>query len=440
MRVASEPLTGCDPASIFFGGRGSFQTLYTTKDDGYTQFYHRQEISEKTVVLGQIEQWYTADFVKDFYNGIFEDRSGPRSFMNLTHTRPQQIATLTLAKSTHDFTTETEKLPEATYHLFERRLGKGFYGTFDGAAGYYRTAPDDVESGRVATIGRLSYDWNLAKGINVVPFVEGDGTWYSNALDDGEPAFRGTAVGGATLQARLQRAYAGRRGFSGFKHIVVPSVTYSYRPDASLAQDDTPRFDGFDDRLGRSRVETSITSLLLGRNAETGDAWPVARVGLYQGHDFSSEGAESDDYEVQMEVRPRPWWGLQTVGELHEAETGVDLPDEDTERLLTFLFFDNRFGKNTMNSRIGYSLAKTDVGVFKRQVLYGIGYKLTEKWSFAFEQRYDLERGELTRHAYEIRRLLHKWEMSIRIKKRESGVDIGIAFNLSDFPSARVKF
>ena len=429
-----------DPAAMFFRGRGSFHTLYTTEDNGYTEAYHRQELTERTVVLAQWEQWYEADFVKDFYYKVFERRTGPRAFVNLTHTQPQQIVAVTIAKSTHDFTTESEKLPEVSYHLLERRLGKGFYGTFDAAAGYYRTAPGSIESGRVITVGRLSYDWNLAKGINLVPFVETDGTWYSKTLDDDESAFRGSALGGATLQTRFQRAFPGRRGFSGFKHIIVPSVTYSYRPDATLDQDQTPIFDDLDYRPGRSRVESSLDNILLGRNTETGITWPVARLTLYQGYDLYNEVAESEDYEVQMEVRPRPWWGWQTIGEIHTVEVNSNTPPEDLDRLLSYLFFDNRFGKNTMNARLGFALVESNDNVFNREILYGFGYKLTENWSFAAEQRYDFERSELTRQAYEIRRRLHKWEMALRIRVRESGVDIGFEFNLTDFPGARLRF
>ncbi len=429
-----------DPTSKMFRSRGSFHTLYTTEDNGYTEVYHRQELTERTVVLGQWEQWYEPDFVKDFYNDVFEDRTGPRSFVNFTHTRPQQIATATIAKSTHDFTRESEKLPEVSYHLLERRLGKGFYGTFDGVVGNYSTAPGSIESGRAITVGRLSYDLNLARGINLVPFVETEGAWYSKALDDEESAFRASAVGGATLQTRFQRAFAGRRGFSGFKHIVVPSVTYSYRPDATLDQDQTPRFDDLDDRPGRSRIESSLDNILLGRNAETDITWPVARLSLYQGYDLSNEVAESKDYEVQMEVRPRPWWGMQTVGEIHEVEANALTPPEDLDRLLSYLFFDNRFGKNTMNARVGFALVESNDNVFNREVLYGFGYKLTKNWSFAAEHRYDLERRELTRQAYEVRRRLHKWEMAFRIRDRESGVDIGFEINLTDFPGAKLGF
>ena len=429
-----------DPTSPLFRSRGSIRTLYTTEDNGYTEAYHRQELTERTVVLGQWEQWYEADFVKDFYNKVFENRTGPRSFVNFTHTRPQSIATATLAKSTHNFTTETEKLPELSFHLLERRLGRDFYGAFDGTAGYYRTAPGDVESGRLTTVARLSYDWNVAKGINLVPFVETDGAWYSNPLDGQGSAFRASAVGGATLQTRFQRAYAGRRGFSGFKHIIIPSVTYSYRPDATLDQDQTPVFDDLDDRPGRSRVESSLENILLGRNAETGTTWPVARLSLYQGYDLSNEVAESEDYEIQMEVRPRPWWGMQTIGELHETEAGANTPPEDLDRLLSYLFFDNRFGKNTMNARLGFALVESNDTVFNREILYGFGYKLSKNWSFAAEHRYDIERGKLTRQAYEIRRRLHKWEMAIRIRDRERGVDIGFEFNLTDFPGAKLGF
>lgn len=429
-----------DPTSPLFRSQGSFQTLYTTEDRGYTQAYHRQELTTDTVLLAQWEQWYDKDFVKDFYNEDFNNRTAPRTFVNVTHTRPQYIASASVSKITDDFSTGTEKLPELTFHLLERSLGHGFYGSFDGAAGYYTSKPGGYDSARLSTVGRLSYDWRVVKGLNVVPFVEADGTWYSNALNGRDSSLRGNAVVGTTVQTRFQRAYSGRRGFSGFKHIVVPSMTVSYRPDDSLDEVDTPIFDDLDDRPGRTRVETTLDNVLLGRNAETGVTWPVARFTLYQGNDLTSEVARKQDYEVVTEIRPRPWWGFQTLAEIHSANSTALLPEEDSDRVLSFVFFDDRYGKNKKNARLGFALTKGEAGVLNREILYGFGYRLSKNWSFAFEQRYDLEQNGLVRQSYELRRRLHMWEMGIRVRDRSSGIDVGVEFNLTDFPGTTLGF
>ncbi len=423
-----------DPASALFRSEGSIRTLYTTDDSGYTHWYHRQEFTPDTVMLGQWEQWYDEGFYKDFYNDEYENRTGPRTFASVAHTRPQWLATGTVAKATNGFTTETEKLPELSFHLFERQLAGGLYGTLDTVGGFYETQPDSIDTVREVTVGRLSYDWNVARGFNVLPFVEMDATYYAKTLDDERSAVRGSMTMGVTAQARLQRSFPGLGNFTGFKHLIIPSATLMYRPDTTLDAEDTPRFDDYDDRPGRFRLESTIDNILLGRNGPTGQIWPVARLTLYQGNDFENEAVRSNDYELELEVRPRPAWGLQAVGEIHDLDEDDDLPGDDFNRVLTYLFYDNKLSKNSVNSRIGFAYTESANDVLNQEVLYGIGYRITGKWSVAFEQRYDFKRNELTRQTYSVRRKFHDWEVGLSVRDKESGVDIGIEINLVDFP------
>lgn len=423
-----------DPASALYRSEGRLQTLYTTEDNGYTHWYHRQEFTPDTVMLGQWEQWYDQRFYKDFYNSEYENRTGPRSFASVTHTQPTWLATGTVAKATHDFTTETEKLPELNFAMFERRVAGNLYGTFDTIGGFYETQPETVQSLREVTVGRLSYDWNVSRGFNVLPFVEVDGTYYSKTLDDEQDAVRASATVGVTAQARMQRSFAGIGHFTGFKHLIIPSATLSFRPDTTLDAEDTPRFDDYDDRPGRFRIESTIDNLLLGRNGPTGEIWPVARLTLYQGNDFTNEAVRSNDYEIELEVRPRPAWGIQAVGEMHDLDEDDDFPGEDFNRVLTYLFYDNKLSKNTINGRLGFAFTESSDDVLNQEILYGMGYRLTGKWSVAFEQRYDFERDELTRQTYSLRRKFHDWEVGLAVRDKETGVDIGIEINLVNFP------
>lgn len=457
------------PTSPLFRGKGSLQTLYTTEERGYTQFYHRQELDEQTVVLVQAEQWFDRDFVKDFFYEIYRDRSGPRSFVNLTRTHPGEILTLTAAASPHDFTRETEKLPEFSYHLIERPIAEHLYFTFDSVDGYYNRSRGRDEAARSANMARLTLDWDINQALSVTPYIEADGTWYSYTRDDGDAGFRVSGTAGLTLQTRFHKAYAGRWGFSGFKHIVVPSMTLSYRPDGAFEPDDAPQFDALDGRPGRSRIETKIDNLFLGRDAESGEEWQVARVSLYTGNDVHNETRRSQDYEIEFDVRPRPWWGFQAVGEHH----GIDEADDplrrlpylravrsawnesvarsvnddrigprtgDFDRVLGYVYYDDVPHGGNMNGLIGFAYTDTDDRVYNREILYGLGFKIGDNWSASFEHRYDFERDELARQSYELRRRLHCWETSFKFTDRESGWDIGIEFSLSAFPGAKVKF
>jgi len=315
------------PTSPLFRGKGEIHTLYTTEDRGHLELYHRHEVTEDAVLLLQAEQWFDRDFYKDFYYDRYRNRAEPRTFANLTLTKPAYIASATVRKDTHDFVRETERLPEVTYHLLERRLVNNLYFTFDTVDGYIERQSTGPHATRLSNIGRLTLDLDWNEALSLTPFLEVEGTWYSNERRSSDAAFRCANTIGTTLQTRFHKAYPGGLGFSGFKHIVVPSVTYSYRPEPTMDVEKTPRFDAVDNVYGRSRIESKIDNVLFGRDAETGEVWQVARLTLYQGNDFWNENRKAADYELEFDVRPRPWWGWQVIGERHIIADEIDLDE-----------------------------------------------------------------------------------------------------------------
>jgi len=461
-----------NPASPLFLGKGEFRTLYTTKDRGYGEFYHRHKMFEDTVLLLQAEQWSDRDFYKDFYYPEYRNRTMPRTFANVTYTKPTYIATGTVHKRTHSFVHETERLPEATFHLLERPLTQNLYFSFDTINGYYEREPRGSNVVRSVHIGRLTYDLELHEALNITPFFEMEGTWYSEErYDESSNARFGNTIG-ATVQTRLHKAYPGIWGFSGFKHVVVPSVTYFYRPEPTMGFDETPRFDSYDSAHGRSRIETKLANVLLGKDAETEEIWQVARLTLYQGNDFWNELPKSEDYEAELDIRPRPWWGWLMAAEYHGIEEDraydegwywqrrflrfydrifgrpyyedplyqYDSQYGDYSRLLTYLYYDQLVRDGWFNAHLGFAYTETREEVFNREVLYGLGCKLGDHWGVAFEHRYDFERDELAQQKYEIRRSLHCWEAALLFRDRQTGWDVSLEFNISAFPGTRVKF
>lgn len=460
------------PTSPFYRSKGEIRTMYTTENRGYAELYHRQDILDDIVLRLQVEQWSDEDFYKDFFYEAYRNRTAPRTFANLTYAQPEYIATATLRKATNGFVRETERLPEVTYHLLERRLAEDLYFSFDTVNGYNERETADIHALRSVNVGRLSYVAHLAPALTLTPFVEAEATWYSDEPREDESNTRFSTLFGTTLQSRFHKSYPGAFGFSGFKHVVVPSLTLSYRPEPTMGIEETPRFDAYDNVYGRSRIESKIDNIVFGRDAETDEVWQVARLTLYQGSDFWNELRRSDDYEMEMDLRPRPWWGWLLAAEHHSIAKDYDLDqpyfyerlfleayesivgkpwsraDEfqynvrygDYDRLLTYLYYDNRSLGGRLNGRVGYAYTDTQKETFNRELLYGVGYRLGEKWGVAFEQRYDFERGELTRQEYEISRDLHCWEATVQFRDRESGWDVGVEFSIKAFPGTGVKF
>lgn len=461
-----------NPASRLYRTRGEAEGLYSTKDRGYLHWKHRYEYSNDLVVRMQAEHWGDRDFYKDFYYDRYRNRTTPRTFANVTYRRPHYIATGTARVSTHGWTRETERIPEGTFHLMERPLIRKLFLTFDTVNGYNNREPKGNAGARSVNTARLTYDLDFAPALSLTPFAEVTAAWYSDMRDDDGSAGQVSPLTGVTGQTRFHRAYGGVLGFSGFKHVVVPSVTYSYRPDTVLEIENIPHYDALDTSFGRSRIETKLENILYGRDGETGEVWQVGRLTLYQGNDFWNQYRKTDDYEVELDIRPRAWWGMQLVGERHMVTDDFDIDDPfaleqfffqwyerlfgrpydadalfeynalyaDYDRLLAQLYYDDTVIGGRFNSRIGFAYTETYDRVFNREILYGLGYQLGEKWGVGFEHRYDFETDELRTQTYELRRSLHCWEMAIRVRDRESGTDIDVTFNIKAFPGSKLKF
>lgn len=458
------------PSSRLYRTSGDLKSLYTTEDRGYVEWHHRWEHDNDLVMRAQIEHWGDEEFFKDFYYDAYRNRTTPRTFVNLAFRRPGYIVTGTTRVDTHGWVRETERLPEASFHLIERPIAPNLYLTFDTVHGYNRRAPRGIDGWRDVGVLRLTYDWDPAEWLNITPFWETYGVWYSDTpIGDAEGAF--SNILGVTAQTRLHREFGGFLNFEAFKHVFVPSVTYSYRHNSALNPENSPRFDALDNINGHSRIETKLDNVFYGRDANTKEVWQVGRLTLYQGNDFYNELRAAEDYEIEIDLRPRPWWGFQLVGERHVISDDFDLDDPfaiqqlvletldrtfgipidqtdlnfnarfgDYNRVLSQLYFDQTQRGGKFSGRVGYAYTATESRVFNREILYGLGYRINENWALGFEHRYDFAEDKLRSQTYEIRRRLHEWEMALQFRERESGFDINAAFTLVAFPGSRIEF
>lgn len=486
------------PSSPLFMNKGELHTLFSTNGRGYAEWYHRYEYDENLVVRAQVEEWSDQYFYKDFFWDLYRNRStSPRNFANLNYRQEDFIVSGTLNVSglywrtppdsdlpdgttdrEREFLTQkrspgTEKLPEASFHLLERPLADHLYVSFDTTNGYYdrhygRRIPD-IYGGRSVNTARLTYDWNPLPYLGVTPFYEVQGSLYQSDLDRGDTTGAFSNVAGVTLQTRLHKEYPGFWNFSAFKHVIVPSLTFSYRPSSTLDPEDTPHFDALDNVEGRSRIESKISNIVYGRDAETKQVWQVCRLNLFQGNDFWNEVRKSSDYEVELDLRPRPWWGFQMVAENHNVDGPAlklskgcdpfgDLGDEhfggyryysahpdqtgsvDYNRVLTQFYYDDTMRGGIFNTRVGFAYSDTASQITNEAVLYGLGLRLGDVWSLSAEHIFDIHEGILLRQTYEIRRIFHCIEVGLRLRERQSGYDFAVNFNLAAFSGPPLKF
>lgn len=463
-----------ETTSFFYRTKGEAHGLYTTEERGYIHIKHRFEPSDDLTVISQLEHWSDQEFYKDFFYKKYRDRTEPRTFLNVTYRQPDYIVTGTTSVGTHGWVHETERLPELTFHWLEHPLTDSFYLSFDTFTGYNRREVYEYDAFRTVNILRLTYDLKPLGPMKITPFSETQINWYSERVNEDESIGGLSQKIGVTFQTRLVKVFGSFLDFSAIKHIIVPSLTISYRTPSAYNIDDRYYFDPLDVVSGQTRIESKIENIFYGKDAETQEVWQIARITLYQGNDFWNEYHKSDDYELEIDIRPRMWYGLQLVAEKHVGEDiswgekfgkyrlGTNLRDRiqdwfwdkdnypfrrnydlifgDYSRILGLFYFDNTILGGKYNGRIGYMLAETEDEVFNKDILYGLGYRISDKWSVAFEHIYDLENGDMRRQTYEVRRNLHCWDMGIRWTERERGTDISIEFSLTAFPGTRIRF
>lgn len=460
-----------NPSSYLYRTKGEAHVLYTHKDRGHGLWRHRYDMNNDLTLRMEAEQWSDQEYFKEFFYDDYKNRTTPRTFANLSYRQPSYIATATTRVNTHSWIRETERLPEGSFHLIDRPLLGNFHVAYDNVTGYNRLDHFDIDGARTVNIGRLSYNWDPLPALGVTPFYQVEGTWYQRLSDSNTSGTRFSNLFGVTLETRFHKVYPGMLGFSAFKHIVVPSITYSYRPSSTLSPYEAPQYDALDNVYGYSRIETKISNVFLGREAESNEVWQVGRISLYQGNDFWNEVRKSEDYEVEVDIRPRPWWGTQFVGERHtsaryatfenpklferlfprireriydytwrEELYGVNRSRADYSRILTQFYYDNTMLGGRFNGRVGFAYTDTDGQVFNRELLYGMGYKLGENWGLGFEHIYNLEADNLRSQTYELRRKFDCWETAIRVRDRESGFDVNLEVSLLAFPGSAIKF
>ena len=461
------------PSSYLYRTKGEAHVLYSTKDRGYGLWRHRYEYDNDLIVRMEAEQWSDKDYYKDFFYEDYRNRTSPRTFANVTYRQPDYIATGTLRVNTHSWIDETSRLPEATFHLIERPLVDNFYISYDNVTGYNRQKRRDIEGARTVNIARLTYNWDPHPALGITPFYEVEGSWYQSAGDRYDSVSRFSNTFGVTAQTRFHKVYPGFLGFSGIKHVIEPSITYSYRPSSTLTPEQSPRYDSLDNVYGRSRIETKLNNVFYGRDAETNEVWQAGRITLYQGNDFWNEVRRADDYELEVDIRPRPWWGAQMAAESHRVSRELRLREDeprsfrrwlynayervfdrplneeameynsysaDFNRLLTQVYYDNTMIGGKVTGRIGFAYTETRGQMFNRELLYGLGYRIDENWALGFEHIYNLKDGYMRSQTYELRRRFECWETALRFRDRESGFDVNVEFSLVAFPGSAIKF
>ena len=435
---------GLDGRLYLFDGKGigRFDSFYISdgsddntdavgveQDRGKADLYYRQELPYDVTALVQAEYITDSEFLKTFDFDNFYERELPESFVNVERTGMSDVVSFTVRERLVDYIEDVDRLPELRVELLEQRLFETglFYGVTSEVA-YLDNEEGDFHTTRGFAQGRLSRPTKLWNWLGLVPFAEGDGTYYSDTLTE-EDEGRLSWDAGIVAQSRFDKVYGSPFGqYSAFRHLIVPTARYRFRPTPDNEPEELPGFDSIDFIDRENALEIEIKNYLQAKDAE-GEIVNIAEYHFTAGLEFDDGEDKFASLENELLFRPVPNWELvlKTVSDFREA-TRADL-----------LSAVARYAKpDSLRASIGLVHEDTVEKPFDTQAIYSLSKAFGPLWRAGFEQHYSISESELSYQEFWVWRDLHCWEAMLRVRDRREATTVMLLLNIKAFPMRRI--
>lgn len=402
------------------------------------EWRHRWKIDSKTNALVQVYQLSDSAFLKDIFRNEYRKDPSPDTFFILTRTLPKGILTFRTDLRVNQFESRTDRFPEVRYDLSSQEIGNTglFLRDTTTLTALAKKVPFQTKVSestvRFDTDNEVSYPTKVGI-VEFKPYVGGRFTYYSNARkDEDDGSLRGQFRTGASLSTKFYRVFEPDSEIFGqeiqkLRHIVTPSVSYSFVADPTIPSSRFYSFDGIDSQAGSHRINFSIENKLqVKRNDKTVElARAIISVPYALKEDPRKQGFGNIIFD--LDFRPTDWLKFYFDSNY----------DTRNNRLSTANFDLYINGKDKWNVGIG----KRFNGVADDQITTSFNYKLNQKWRFRMFDRFDIDEKALKEQQYSFIRDLHAWEMEFNFNQaRGNGTQMVVLFRLKAFPGIGFDF
>ncbi len=213
------------------------------------------------------------------------------------------------------------------------------------------------------------------------------------------------------------------------RHLISPSVTYTYRHEPTSEASKVEQFDGLDG-VGRAKYYTLALDNKLQTKWYTEGTYDKERVDLLifrNSVNFTPqiEGHQWSYINNRLEVHPKRWFEIIFDANYDPYRNEFDI----------------------FNARTKITKSKWAVGISSRytkstQYHEGIidtSYSLTPKWTLGVYERYDFQKNELVEQEYSFKRDLHCWTAEL-IWNIKEGETIWLVFTPKAFPDLPIEW
>jgi LPS-assembly protein len=425
--------------------------------------------------------------MQDFYQSEFRVNPVPDNVIALTKTDPFYTLTAITRFQMNDFFEQTERLPEVVLDIKRHALFGGpiFYEGESGVADLHRSFPDgsgfeDYGTTRLDTFHQLLYPNTYFGWLSIVPRVGFRATYYDKTRDLGNTLFptnedplipnfipldptaanpvinAGSGIrtaynAGVEGSFKLSRTWddvASRTfGLDGLMHVIQPYTNFSYvhteginpssilefdrfEPSTQLRPIDFPQFTAIDSIDSWTIWRNGIRNRLETRRDDVTVTWLELDTFFDVNFDNPYDRRRYSNFFNKLRFTPLPWASLSIDSQIPAFSSGFTEVNT-TLSVQPIANLQINAGHRYLN----------DNPFFAHSSLFVVGgyYRMTDNWSFGFQEQYEGTVGIFQEQRYAIYRDLTNWVASFGAvvrdntgNKKEYGVLL--TFSLKAFP------
>jgi len=414
-------------------GYGEVQPLFKNPKRYKIEYRHKWDIDDNDQITLEINDYSDANFLKHYYYRQYEIESQPRSYFLYSHSFPNATLSLFLQKRFNQFYTVTEKIPEVKLDISKQKIGESsFYFKHESSVVSLtsRTAltDQDEDTVRVDTYNQLSYPFKLAF-FQIEPYAGPRYTYYSKDKSGKEDLFRYVFYTGCNLLTKFYRTFDNVKVDSygleidKLRHIITPSLEYTYINDPTLESSRLTAFEGLDSIVQSNTMKVSLENKLqTKREGQSVDFMTFITSSLYS-FKLEGYGGRFGDLEFDLELLPNSWMKFW-------SDANFDFRD----RSFRDANFDLKFPLGEDGSiSTGYRYARDENS---KLVTFTFEKKLNPKWKFRSHHRLELTaKKSIEEQEYALTRDLHCWEVAFTVNaKKKKGMTFWLEFRCKAFP------
>ncbi|MBL8842182.1 MAG: hypothetical protein JNL90_11720 [Planctomycetes bacterium] len=403
-------------------------------------------------------QWLSdAGFQPEYFEREFKEEKEPESYAHLVRQEEQTRWRFLYRNRLNDFTTQVDQLPRAGFDRVGEpllRLPLPRFLENDGKPAWVvLTQAHDVAHQRLRTAdGSLLDDERVARAdslldlsttlslgpLSLRPFTAGRFTGWDRRADDGSSIGRAAGLAGARSELMVHRnydAWAPSFGIDGLRHIVLFDADYVNLYDVSRDPDELVQIDDVD-----ALDQREVYLLAIRQRAQTHRGQSI--------EDVAELDLELPLYPHAQRDNVGPIAGStagRTAGPLrYDAVVRPGLRDPIFRHAYAWSegewnFHDGAFDTVNVGAALQPTLEWTTLlswrvtRGYSRVITGELDWRLTDKWSVALLEQYDLEQRNGLEHRYELRRHGHDFTLTFGFERDRGDGDLAFTFAL--YPS-----